>query len=190
MSRIKTRCQFCLLEQDFFKLIFFGSFRSVPSFGINSSVDLGMPVQVHSAEFFGNEIPLPTLLNNELSTLPSPIIFLPHPSSLISLSSYLFPLLSPFLLYFYPCPFISIPLFLYLYPCHLIHSSYLSPLSNLLSLPFIHPLIPHSSSLCSYPFLVISHSSPYPAAKTASSQLQETSTAQTLSKNNVCLVYS
>jgi hypothetical protein len=126
------------------------------------------------------------------------MIFLPHFSSFISLSLYLFPLFSPFLLYFYPCPFISIPLFLYFFPCHHIHSSYLSlhpshisdPLSNLLLLPLIHPLLPHSSSLCSYPFLVISHSSPSSAAKTASSQLQETSTAQTLSKNNVCLVYS
>ncbi len=52
-----------------FKTIFFGSFCSVPSFGINSSVNLGMPFRVYSAELFGNEIPLPTLLNNELCPL-------------------------------------------------------------------------------------------------------------------------
>jgi hypothetical protein len=92
MSQMKTRCQFCLLEQDFLKLIFFGSFRSVPSFGINSSVNLGMPFRVYSAEFFGNGIPLPTLLNNELCPLSfshdlSPPFLFPHLSVLIPFSS-------------------------------------------------------------------------------------------------------
>ncbi len=39
----------------FFETIFFGSFRSVPSFRINSSVNLEMPFRVYSAEFFGYE---------------------------------------------------------------------------------------------------------------------------------------
>ncbi len=48
MYRTKTRCQFCLLEQDFLaNHFFFMSFRSVPSFGIDSSVNLGMPRNDH-----------------------------------------------------------------------------------------------------------------------------------------------
>jgi hypothetical protein len=43
MSRTKTCCQFCLLEQDFFYIIFFMQFPSVPSFGIDSFVNFGMP---------------------------------------------------------------------------------------------------------------------------------------------------
>jgi hypothetical protein len=43
----KTRFLFCLLEQDFFKTNFFMQFRSVLSFGIDSSVILGMPRNEH-----------------------------------------------------------------------------------------------------------------------------------------------
>ena len=151
MSRMNTRCKFCLLGEDFFKQIFFVSFCFVPSFEIDSSVNLGMP---RSTFFCGITETIPSLFRGifsernfaakhsqkwTLSNLPSPMIFLPYSFSLISLSLYLFPLLSPFLLYFYPC--------------HHIHSSYLSlhpshisdPLSNLLLLPFVYPLIPHSS---------------------------------------------
>ncbi len=182
MSRMKTSCQFCLLEQDFFKTNFFGSFRSVPSFGINSSVNLGMPFRVSSAEFFGNIIPLPTLLNNELC----PLFLLPWSFSPITLPSFLCPntfsLFSlPFCSTFIPVPSSQYPYFSTFFPVTI-------------SFPLVFPFIPHtspilslsphSSSLCSSPFLV-SHSSPSSAAKTASSQLQETSTAQTPSKNNV-----
>ncbi len=47
MSQTKTHCQFCLLKQNFCKTNFFMSFRSVPSFGIDSSVNLGMPRNDH-----------------------------------------------------------------------------------------------------------------------------------------------
>jgi hypothetical protein len=71
----RTCCLFCVLEQDFFfSLIFFMRFSSVPSLGIDSSIDLGIPWNEHflprnngshsesySAEFFRNKIPLPTL---------------------------------------------------------------------------------------------------------------------------------
>jgi hypothetical protein len=43
----KTDFQFCLLEQDLCKTNFFMSFPSVPSFGIDSSVNLGMPRNEH-----------------------------------------------------------------------------------------------------------------------------------------------
>jgi hypothetical protein len=138
MSRMKTRCQFCLLEQDFFKLNFFGSFRSVPSFGINSSVNLGMPFRVYSAEFFGNEIPLPTLLNNELC----PLFLLPwsfYPLSLPSfLCPYTFSLFSlPFCSTFIPVPSSQYPYF---------STFSLSPD------PLIFPFIPHTSPILSLTF--------------------------------------
>ncbi len=92
MSRTKTRYQFCLLEQDFLKLIFFGSFRSVQSFGINSSVNLGMPFRVYSAEVFGNEIrcqPYSTMnsVHSSFSHDLSPPLLFPHFSVLIHFPS-------------------------------------------------------------------------------------------------------
>jgi hypothetical protein len=72
--RQKKCCPLCLLEQDFFKLIFFMSFSSVPSLGIDSSVNIIMPRNEHfllrnkgshceflQPNFFLNEILLPTL---------------------------------------------------------------------------------------------------------------------------------
>jgi hypothetical protein len=48
MSRKKTCRLFCLLEQDFFvKLIFFMPFSYIPSLGIDSSVNFGMPRNKH-----------------------------------------------------------------------------------------------------------------------------------------------
>jgi hypothetical protein len=140
MSRMKTRCQFCLLEQDFLKLIFFGSFRSVPSFGINSSVNLGMPFRVYSAEFFGNKIPLPTLLNNELC----PLFLLPWSFSTISLPSFLCPytfsLFSlPFCSTFIPVPSSQYPYFSTFFPVTI-------------SIPLIFPFIPHTSPILSLTF--------------------------------------
>jgi hypothetical protein len=77
ISRTKTHCQFCLLMQDFLYNQFF-SCCSVPSFGIDSSKKLGMPLPLNNGNhsesipqnFFGTEIPLPTLLltNESLRT--------------------------------------------------------------------------------------------------------------------------
>jgi hypothetical protein len=131
MSRIKTRCQFCLLEQDFLKLIFFGSFRSVPSFGINSSVNLGMPFRVYSAEVFGNEIrcqPYSAMnsVHSSFSHDLSPPFLCPYTFSLFSL---------PFCSTFIPVPSSQYPYF---------------PVT--ISIPLIFPFIPHTSPILSLTF--------------------------------------
>ncbi len=74
MSQMKKCCLLCLLEQDFVKQIFFMPFSSLPSLGIDSSVNIIMPRNEHflprnkgshseflQRNFFLNKIPLPTL---------------------------------------------------------------------------------------------------------------------------------
>jgi hypothetical protein len=61
--RQKKCCILCLLEQDFFKLLFFIPFSSVPSLGIDSSVNLGL-----STFFRGIKEAIPSLFRRIFSS--------------------------------------------------------------------------------------------------------------------------
>jgi hypothetical protein len=110
-------------------LILVPDFALSISFILPLSLSTHISLSLHSSSLRKYFSPLATSRIPQqwtLSTLPSPMIFIHHPASLISLSLYLFPLLSPFLLY-------SVPSSLYPYFSTVLLS--LSPYPCLLSFP-------------------------------------------------------